>query len=121
MAKKTRETNETKETRDDLVSVLREYTGKENIGIKENPEDTKDSPVVAQRKQEILEAALNVFSKKGFDGSRTKEIAIEGGGFRGNRVQVLPDQAKHSCQRDSARDRVHSETYFFGAGNKNNR
>lgn len=78
----------TTETGDNLVSVLREYTGKENIGIHEtaeNLENHKDdgageiSPVVAQRKQEILEAALNVFSKKGFEGSRTKEIAVEAG------------------------------------------
>jgi len=79
MAKKTRETND---PADDLVSVLRDYTGKENIGIQVNQEEGGDveiSPVVAQRKQEILEAALNVFSKKGFDGSRTKEIAVEAG------------------------------------------
>ena len=31
------------------------------------------------REEEILEAALRVFSKKGFDGSRTKEIADEAG------------------------------------------
>jgi len=73
------------EPKNEFISVLREYTGKENLGIQENPEipenggDIEISPVVAQRKQEILEAALNVFSKKGFDGSRTKEIAIEAG------------------------------------------
>jgi AcrR family transcriptional regulator len=31
------------------------------------------------RQAQILEAALNVFSKKGFDGARTKEIASEAG------------------------------------------
>lgn len=75
-------TKKTNEPKDDIISVLREYTGKENLGILENQRDDNDgeiSPVVAQRKQEILEAALNVFSKKGFDGSRTKEIAVEAG------------------------------------------
>ncbi|HCM28652.1 MAG: hypothetical protein A2Z99_16220 [Treponema sp. GWB1_62_6] len=38
-----------------------------------------DSPAVRQRKQEILEASLRVFSRKGFDGSRTREIAQEAG------------------------------------------
>lgn len=79
MAKKT---NETKDPKDDFISVLRDYTGKENLGIQVDQQDDeagKISPVVAQRKQEILEAALNIFSKKGFDGSRTKEIAAEAG------------------------------------------
>jgi AcrR family transcriptional regulator len=69
----------TRESKEDLISVLRDYTGKDDLGIQENGDEVEISPVVAQRKQEILEAALNVFSKKGFDGSRTKEIATEAG------------------------------------------
>jgi AcrR family transcriptional regulator len=42
-------------------------------------DDGTDSPTVKQRKKEILDASLRVFSRKGFDGSRTREIAREAG------------------------------------------
>jgi len=42
-------------------------------------EDESDSPAVARRKKEILDASLRVFSTKGFDGGRTKDIAREAG------------------------------------------
>ncbi|MFA6507924.1 MAG: helix-turn-helix domain-containing protein [Treponemataceae bacterium] len=40
-------------------------------------DDESDSLAVRQRKKEILDASLRVFSQKGFDGGRTKEIAQE--------------------------------------------
>lgn len=41
--------------------------------------DETDSETVRQRKKEILDASMRVFSQKGFDGGRTKEIAKEAG------------------------------------------
>ena len=52
-----------------LMSMLPE-------GIPPSDEDA-DSPIVKQRKKEILDASLRVFSEKGFDGGRTKDIARE--------------------------------------------
>jgi AcrR family transcriptional regulator len=42
-------------------------------------QDKEQGPRARKRKQEIMDAALAVFSRKGFDGSRTKEIAQEAG------------------------------------------
>jgi AcrR family transcriptional regulator len=48
---------------------------KEKTGKNETPPNEEGS----ERREQILEAALNVISKKGFDGTRTKEIALEAG------------------------------------------
>lgn len=66
---------------EDLFSVLRQSAGTNllNLDLGEQGSSEELSPVALQRRQEILEAALKVFSKKGFDGSRTKEIAKEAG------------------------------------------
>ena len=65
----------------DIFTVLRQSTGTDvfDLDLNGHAETETLSPVAAQRRQEILEAALKIFSKKGFDGSRTKEIATEAG------------------------------------------
>jgi AcrR family transcriptional regulator len=39
----------------------------------------EDGPKLSERQEQILQAALRVFSQKGFDAARTKEIAKEAG------------------------------------------
>lgn len=66
------------EFRPDLFAELRSITGREDLGLAGAGEEG-DSPVVAQRRKEILEASLSIFSRKGYDASRTKEIAQAAG------------------------------------------
>jgi len=52
--------------------------------------DEADSPAVARRKKEILDASLRVFSAKGFDGGRTREIARESGASEATIFKYFP-------------------------------
>lgn len=68
---------------DDLFSLLENSTGKDVFAAElyataASPSE-EISPTVAQRRKEILDASLKIFARKGFDGSRTKEIAAEAG------------------------------------------
>jgi AcrR family transcriptional regulator len=62
---------------DGLLDLLRTLSDNGELPVDAGGDGSADSPTVARRKTEILEAALQVFATKGFDGSRTKEIARE--------------------------------------------
>ena len=62
---------------DSLVELFKTLAPGGRLPLGEPHPDSGDSPVVAKRKAEILEAALHIFAAKGFEGSRTKEIAQE--------------------------------------------
>lgn len=59
--------------------------------------DESDSPTVRRRKKDILDASLRVFSRKGFDGSRTREIAAEAGTSEATVFKYFPTK-RHLMQ-----------------------
>jgi hypothetical protein len=47
-----------------------------------------------ERRKRIVRGAMEAFSKSGFKGTRSRDLAAVGGGQRGADLQALPQQAR---------------------------
>src|ERR1700685_2815368 len=70
----------------------------------------------AERRQQLIETALDVFSRKGFDGATTKEIAVEAGVTEAIIFRHFPNkQALYTAVVQAKRDPAEVEAWIASA------
>jgi AcrR family transcriptional regulator len=78
-----------------------------------------DAERIRTRRAQIIEAAVSLFSKKGFHNATTKEIAAEAGVSEGTLYNYFAD--KHDLLLSIAQEASYPETALLEAANPGNR